>query len=64
MTAQQLRQVHKRLKCDIALCPLCNKDIHIPRVDPDDVEYVKTSTGGVNVYHRVCIENYMKGGLK
>lgn len=64
MTATELRRVHRRIKTDIAICPLCNKDILITRIDPADVEYIKTVSGSINIYHNRCIKNYMKGGAK
>lgn len=64
MTATELRRVHKRLKTDIVICPLCEKDIMLTRIDPDTVEFVKTNSGSINVYHNKCITSYMKGGAK
>ena len=64
MTATELRRVHKRLKTDIVICPLCEKDIMLTRIDPDTVEFVKTNSGSINVYHNKCITSYMKGGVK
>lgn len=62
MTETELKRVHKRIKSDICICPLCNSDILLTRIDPDTVEYVKTKSGSVNVYHVKCINEYMKGG--
>lgn len=63
MTATQLKQLHRKLKTDIVICPLCKRDIMIPRTDPDIIEYVKTSTGGINVYHWACVEKENERGL-
>lgn len=59
-----LRQVRKQLKRDIAICPLCSRVISLKDADPEKLEYVKTSSGSLNVYHLSCIKMYMKGGEK
>ena len=60
----ELRQVRKKLKRDLTVCPLCNRVIDLTSYDADKLEYVKTATGTLNVYHTDCIKNFMKGGEK